>query len=104
MMAPFGTRLPPLAGCARRALSTATLGRTAATLGRETDAADFWRRSQDGVVLPELSAQLEERRAREKPGLHGRPARPLAADKPRQPLALRAASADAPKPEPTQLA
>ena len=77
MMAPFGTRLPPLAGCARRALSTATLGWTAATLGRETDAADFWRRSQDGVVLPELSAQLEERRAREKPGLHGRPARPL---------------------------
>eukprot|EP00964_Phaeocystis_antarctica_P097313 scaffold63452_cov65-Phaeocystis_antarctica.AAC.8 len=57
-MAPFATiatRLPPLAraaGCARRALSTATLG-------RETDAADFWRRSQDGVVLPELSAQLE---------------------------------------------
>ena len=56
-MAPFATKMAR-AGCARRALSTATLGR-AATLGRETDAADFWRRSQDGVVLPELSAQLE---------------------------------------------
>ena len=78
MMAPFGTRLPPLAGCARRALSTATLG-------RETDAADFWRRSQDGVVLPELSAQLEERRAREKPGLHDRPGpqRPIGRARPR---------------------
>jgi hypothetical protein len=64
-MAPFATKMMPLArraGCARRALSTATLGRTAATLGRETDAADFWRRSQDGVVLPELSAQLEAAR------------------------------------------
>ena len=57
-MAPFATKMALASGCFRRALSTATLGR-AATLGRETDAADFWRRSQDGVVLPELSAQLE---------------------------------------------
>ena len=54
------------AGYARRALSTAapTLGRTAEASSpkRLADAADFWRRSQDGVVLPELGLKLEAAR------------------------------------------